>query len=104
MKIDLHKYNEIIKEMLEKGDNKKNIAQFFKVHIKSLEHHINRWFTIKTIVSYEIKKTKSDILHKNKEDILFMYRNRVKLDDIANKYGVKYNILYQFVKRYKDKS
>lgn len=97
---DLHLQNEKIKEMLESGMLHKQIAYKLKVSMPTLRCHLLGYFNIekRIIATYTQKKqTKTDILKNNEAVIMESYRNGTSFKDIADKYGVTYNVAYQFI-------
>ena len=100
MKHNMHKYNAQIKEMLEQGMLHKQIAYKLKVSMPTLRCHLLGYFNIekKIIATYTQKQqTKTDILKNNEAIIMELYRNGTSFQDIADKYGVTYNLAYQFI-------
>ena len=97
---DLHLQNEKIKEMIESGMLYKQIAYKLKVSMPTLRCHLLGYFNIenKITATYNQKKqTKTDILKNNEAYIMELYRNGTSFKDIADKYGVTYNLAYQFI-------
>ena len=100
MKHNMHKYNAQIKQMLESGMLHKQIAYKLKVSMPTLRCHLLGYFNIekKIIATYTQKKqAKADILKNNEADIMESYHNGISFKDIADKYGVTYNLAYQFI-------
>lgn len=103
MKHNLHQYNEIIKEMLEAGKLKKEIAYALKMDCGRVNEHINTWFTVTKTATYRTKTHKSQILKDNEAEVMRLFRSGVTPKKISEKYGCEYQPTFQFIAYRKDK-
>lgn len=103
MKHNLHQYNEKIKEMIEAGKLKKEIAYALKMDCGRVNEHIETWFTVTKTATYKVKTQKSQVLKDNEAEVMRLFRSGVTPKEIAEKYKCEYQPTYSFIQFRKNK-
>jgi transposase len=95
----MHQFNDRIKDFIEQNAPMKTMVYELKVPEYAIRKHIELWFDIKRVVTVRQKELpKNQILVDNEAEIMKLHNEVVSNKEIADKFNVSLQQVYQFTK------